>query len=59
MDIFLAGGGGGHHVVGLYLGVISMRFRVFFFTSRIFWGLLKFQIFLRSLKFLIFLGGEW
>ena len=52
------GGAGGHHEIGLYLGVISMHFRVFFFTSRIFWGLLKFQIFLRSLKFLIFLGGE-
>ena len=59
--IFFFGGGGGgvHHVIGLCLGVISMHFRVFFFTSRIFWGLLKFQIFLRSLKFLIFLGGEW
>ena len=34
-------------------------FKGLFFTSRIFGGLLKFQIFLRSLKFLIFLGGEW
>ena len=52
-------GGGVHHEIGLYLGVISMHFKGLFFTSRIFWGLLKFQIFLKSLKFLIFLGGEW
>ena len=30
MDIFfLEGGGGGQHEIGLYLGVISMHFRVF------------------------------
>ena len=27
---FFAGGGGGHHNIGLYLGAISMHFRVFF-----------------------------
>ena len=39
---------GGHHKIGLYLGVISMHFRVFFSQGTewgIFWGLLKFQIF--------------
>ena len=49
---FFFGGGGGHHKIGLYLGVISMHFRVFsqgqgtewgiFFRvakiSNIFWG---------------------
>ena len=40
---------GGHHKIGLYLGVISMHFRFFFLRSRyrkrgIFW-LLKIQIF--------------
>ena len=34
MNIFFfgsggGGGGGGHHNIGLYLGVISMHFRVF------------------------------
>ena len=57
MDIFF--GGGVHHEIGLYLGVISMHFRVFSLRQGFFGGLLKFQIFLRSLKFLIFLGGEW
>ena len=55
MDIFVLGGGGGHHRIGLYLGVISMLFRVFskgqgtewgdFFgvakISNIFWGVLE------------------
>ena len=50
---------GVHNEIGLYLGVISMHFRVFSLRQGFFWGLLKFQIFLRSLKFLIFLGGEW
>ena len=60
MDIFSGGRGGGvHHEIGLYLGVIAMHFRVFSLRQGFFWGLLKFQIFLRSLKFLIFLGGEW
>ena len=27
---FLGGGDGGHHNIGLYLGAISMHFRVFF-----------------------------
>ena len=27
---FFWGGGGGHHNIGLYLGAISMHFRVFF-----------------------------
>ena len=33
MNIFFwggGGGGGGHHNIGLYLGAISMHFRVFF-----------------------------
>ena len=54
---FLFGGGVGHHEIGLYLGVISMHFRVFSLRQGFCGGLLKFQIFLRSLKFLIFLGG--
>ena len=29
-DFFFLGGGGGHHNIGLYLGVISMHFRVFY-----------------------------
>ena len=44
MDIFW-----GHHKIGLYLGVISMHFRVFSegqgTECGYFWGLLKFQIF--------------
>ena len=40
---------GGHHKIGLYLGVISMYFRVFSKGQGtkwgIFFGLLKFQIF--------------
>ena len=55
------GGGGGHQKIGLYLGDISMQFRVFFKVNvqngGYFWGLLKFQIFLGCLKFLIFFGG--
>ena len=46
---FFLGGGGGHHKIGLYLEVISMRFRVFSEGQgtewRIFFGLLKLQIF--------------
>ena len=53
MDIF-----GGHHKTGLYLGVISMHFRVFFKVKvqngGCFLGLLKFQTFLGCLKFLVF-----
>ena len=43
MDIFE-----GHHIIDLYLGVISMHFRVFFKgkvqNGRYLWGLIKFQI---------------
>ena len=56
---FFFGGGGVHHEIGLYLGLISMHFRVFSLRQGFFGGLLKFQIFLMSLKFLIFHGGEW
>ena len=46
---FFWGGGGGHHEIGLYLGVISMHFRVFSSGQgtewRYFFGMLKFQIF--------------
>ena len=45
---------GGHHKIGLYLGVISMHFRVFSYGQgmewRYFGGLLKFQIFLGCLN---------
>ena len=41
---------GGHHKIGLYLEIISMHFRVFSEGQgsewRIFFGLLKFQIFI-------------
>ena len=41
---------GGHHEIGLYLEVISMHFRVFSEGQgtewRVFFGLLKFQIFI-------------
>ena len=33
------GGGGGHHNIGLYLGAISMHFRILNFN--IFWGFQK------------------
>ena len=51
----------GLHKIGLYLGVISMHFRVFSECQGTEWGiffwLLKFKIFFgRCLKFLIFLG---
>ena len=54
---------GGHCKIGLYLGVSSMHFRVFFkvkvHNRRYFLGSLKFQIFfLGCLKFLIFFLGE-
>ena len=60
LSIFL----GGHHKIGLYLGVISMHFRGGGFlkgkvqNGGYFLGLLIFQIFLGCLKFLIFFGGE-
>ena len=43
---------GGHHKIRLYLGVISIHFRVFSLGQGIEWG-----YFLGSLKFQIFLGG--
>ena len=53
----------GHNKIGLYLGVISMHFRVFSEGQGtewgIFFGVAKISnIFLGFLKFLIFLGGE-
>ena len=52
----------GHHKIGLYLGVISMHFRVFskvkVQNGGICFGCKNFKYFLRCLKFLIFLGGE-
>ena len=56
---------GGHHKIRLYLGVNSMHLFGLFLRSRyrmgVFWGLLKFQIFLGVLEipvfFLFFLGG--
>ena len=48
--IFFLGGGGGHYKIGLYLEVISMHCRVYSegqgTESRIFFGLLKFIIFI-------------
>ena len=35
---FLEGGGGVHHEIGLYLGVISMHFRVFSLRQGFFGG---------------------
>ena len=52
---------GGHHKIGLYLGLISMHFRGFFrsrYKMGIYFGLLKFHIFLGCLKFRIFFGSE-
>ena len=54
---------GGHHKIGLYLGVISMHFKVFSYSQGtelgIFFGLLKFQIFFGGAwNSLYFLGGE-
>ena len=38
-NFFLEGGGGGrHHEIGLYLGVISMHFRVFSLRQGFFGG---------------------
>ena len=54
MDIF-----GVYHIIGLYLRVISMHFRVFHSVKVLnggyFWGLLKFQIFFGVLEILDFL----
>ena len=45
----------GHQQIGLYLGVISMHFRVFLKVKgtelRIFFGFLKFQIFWSTLEY--------
>ena len=53
----------GHHKVGLYLGVISMHFRVFFKfkvqNGGIFGGLLQFQIFFGVLEIPDSFWGEW
>ena len=52
----------GHHIIGLYLGVLSMHFRVFFEGQGtewgIFFGLLKFQIFLGVFEIPDIFGGE-
>ena len=52
---------GGHHKIGLYLEVISMHFRVFSEGQgtewRIFFGLLKFQIFIWVLEILDIFWG--
>ena len=54
VDIF-----GVYHIIGLYLRVISMHFRVFSFGQGTkwgyFWGLLKVQIFFGVLEILDFL----
>ena len=53
---------GGHHKNGLYLGVISMHFRIFrkvkVQNGGYCFGFLNFRTFLGCLKFLIFFGGE-
>ena len=47
-----------HHKIGLYLGVISLYFKVKVQIGGYLLGLLKFQIFFMGcLKFLIFFGG--
>ena len=50
-------------IFGLYYGVISMHFRVFFLRARyrmwVILGLVKFQIFFWVLDILIFFFGEW
>ena len=56
VDIF-----GGHHKIGLYLGVISMYSRVSSLGQGTEWGIIFwiakiFKYFLGCLKFLIFLG---
>ena len=57
VDIFL-----GHHKIGLYLGVISMHFRVFSLGQGtelgiLFWVPKISNILFGCLEFLIFLGG--
>ena len=41
---FFLEGGGVHHEIGLYLGVISMHFRSFLYVKDI-WGVAKISIF--------------
>ena len=51
----------GYHKIGLYLEVISMRFRIFSGQGtewRIFLGLLKFQIFIWVLEIHVIFWGE-
>ena len=54
---------GSRHKIGLYLGVISMHFRVFSYVKvqngGYFFGLLKFQIFLGCLKSLFVFFFWW
>ena len=60
VNIFGGGGGGGHHKIGLYLGVISMHFRVYlrskYRMGEKFWAAKISNLFLGCLKFLIFFG---
>ena len=63
MDFGGGGGGGGgvmgHHKFGLYLGVISMHYKVKVQNGGYLLGLLKFQIFFGGcVKVLIFFWGE-
>ena len=59
MDFFL----GGHHKIGLILGVISMHFRVFSYGQGTKWGIffgsLKFQIFFGVLEISDIFWAEW
>ena len=51
----------GHHKIGLYIGVISMHFRVFSKSHGTEWGflgLLKFEIFFGVLEIPDSFGGE-
>ena len=53
----------GHHKIGLYLGIISMHFRVFSKGRGKEWGYFFWvakisNILLGCLEFLIFFGGE-
>ena len=52
---------GGHHIIGLYLGVISMHFMVFSYGKGTEWVIFNFvakmsNIYLECLKILIFFG---
>ena len=54
---------GGHHKIGLYLGVFSMHFRVFSYGQGIAWGillgLLNFKYFLGVIEIPDIFWGEW